>query len=97
MRRDALGRSWACATAGALALLILTGSVCCLEHDGPDPTDMDHHVVPMGFCAAIVVSPPGLPLGGLPLLGMLRNRQRDAFAQVSLSVPKPPPRLARSS
>ena len=97
MRRDTLRRSWGYAGMGVLALLILAGGVCCLDHDSADPGDMDHHVVSMGLCSAMVVSPSGLWSGALLLLGLIPSLRREAFAAVPLSVPKPPPRLARFS
>jgi hypothetical protein len=98
MRRDTLTRSWAYAAMGTLALLILVGGMCCLDHDGAAAGDMDHHAVSMGLCSAMVISPSGLWSGAmLLLLGLIPNLRREAFAVIPLSVPKPPPRLARSS
>jgi hypothetical protein len=92
MWQDTLRRSWGYAAMGTLALLILAGGMCCLDHDGADPSDMDHHVVSMGLCSAIVVSTSGMPVGALSLLGLTASPGRNAFAAVALSVPEPPPR-----
>lgn len=97
MRRDTLSRSWGYAAMGTLALLIVAGSVCCLDHDGADPGDVNHQVVAMGLCSAIAISLPGLSPGVLLLLGLVPSRHRETFAAVALSVPKPPPRLVHSS
>ena len=97
MQRETLRRSWGYAAMGTLALLIVVGSVCCLDHDSPDPGDMDHQVVSMGLCSAIAISLPGLWPGALMLLGLIPSRRRETFAAIPLSVPKPPPRFAFSS
>jgi hypothetical protein len=98
MRSDVVRRSWGyAAIGGALALLILVGAACCLDHDSPDPGDMDHHVMSMGLCSVIVISLPGLGLGALVLVGLISTLRRETLLAVPLTVPKPPPRLVRSS
>ena len=97
MRHDLLRRSWGYAAMGALALLILAGGMCCLDHDGADPGDMDHHAVSMGLCSAMVTSPSGLWSAAPLLLGLIPSFRRVAFAVIPLAVPKPPPRLVSSS
>ena len=97
MQREKLRRSWGYAAMGTFALLILAGSLCCLDHDASDPGDTDHQVVSMGLCAAIAISLPGLWPGALILLGLIPSRGRETLAATPLSVPKPPPRLSFSS
>lgn len=97
MQRQTLRRSWGYALMSTFALLILAGSVCCLDHDSPDLGDMDHQAVSMGLCSAIAISLSALWPGALMLLGLIPSRRRETFAAIPLSVPKPPPRLAFSS
>lgn len=98
MRSGAVRRSWGyAAIGGALALLILIGAACCLDHESRDPGDIDHHVMSMGLCSVIVISLPGLGLGALLLVGLIPTLRRETLLAVPLTVPKPPPRLVRSS
>jgi hypothetical protein len=90
-RNLSMGRRGRVAIA-ALALLILTAGLCCLDQD---QGGMDDQSMLMDLCFLMLAVPPVIPLLAGPLSrGFVVNILRPAFAAVPLAVPKPPPRCS---
>jgi hypothetical protein len=92
-QRDPFKRWWRGAAIAALALVILTAGLCCLDQG---QSGMDDQSMLMDLCFLMLVVPAVIPhLAGPLSHGFAVNLLRPAFAAVPLAVPEPPPRRIR--